>query len=170
MWGLRQHSDNHLPDSEIQAGGRTFVVTRARREDVRTIVSLLSDDPLGSGRETRSLEGYEQAFDAIDADPHQFLAAVRDEHDELVGTMQLTLIPGLSRAGATRLQIEAVRLGRSARGLGLGTQMIGWAHEFGRARGAALAQLTTDKSRRDAHRFYARLGYTASHEGMKLEL
>lgn len=88
----------------------------------------------------------------------------------IVGTLQLTLIPGLSRAGSTRLQIEAVRIGEPAQGIGLGSAVFTWAHEVGRRAGARLAQLTTDRSRADAHRFYERLGYTASHEGLKLDL
>ncbi|MCF2571808.1 GNAT family N-acetyltransferase [Brevibacterium sp. UCMA 11754] len=88
----------------------------------------------------------------------------------VVGTLQLTLIPSLSRRGSTRLQIEAVRIGPDAQGLGLGTAVFEWAHACGRRFGASLAQLTTDKSRTDAQRFYARLGYEASHEGLKLDL
>nr|WP_213018678.1 GNAT family N-acetyltransferase [Brevibacterium sp. RIT 803] len=88
----------------------------------------------------------------------------------VVGTLQLTLIPSLSRRGSTRLQIEAVRIGPDAQGLGLGTAVFEWAHDCGRRFGASLAQLTTDKSRTDAQRFYARLGYEASHEGLKLDL
>ncbi|SDS13254.1 Acetyltransferase (GNAT) family protein [Brevibacterium siliguriense] len=88
----------------------------------------------------------------------------------VVGTLQLSLLPSLSRRGALRLQIEAVRIGASAQGIGLGTAVFEWAHECGRRFGARLAQLTTDKSRTDAQRFYDRLGYVASHEGMKLPL
>lgn len=95
---------------------------------------------------------------------------VRDEAGTTVGTMQLSLIPGLSRGGATRLQIEAVRVAAATRGSGLGRAMIAWAHGYGRRHGADLAQLTSDKTRRDAHRFYEGLGYVASHEGFKLEL
>ncbi len=134
------------------------------------MVALLTDDPLGSYRESDDLAGYERAFRAIDRDPNQFLAAVRDPTGVLVGTMQLTLIPGLSRSATTRLQIEAVRVARSAQGAGLGAAMFRWAHDYGRDHGAGLAQLTTDKSRTDAHRFYARLGYEATHEGLKLPL
>ena len=88
----------------------------------------------------------------------------------IVGTLQLSLLPGLSRRGTLRLQIEAVRIGASAQGIGLGTAVFEWAHECGRRFGARLAQLTTDKSRTGAQRFYDRLGYVASHEGMKLPL
>ena len=84
--------------------------------------------------------------------------------------MQLTLLPCLARGGAKRLHIEAVRLSSSTRGSGLGTALFEWAHEYGRQHGAVVAQLTSDKSRSDAHRLYARLGYTASHEGFKRSL
>jgi GNAT superfamily N-acetyltransferase len=84
--------------------------------------------------------------------------------------MQLTLIPGLSRGGAKRLHIEAVRVAASARGGGLGSALFDWAHAYGRSRGATLAQLTSDKSRSGAHRFYEKLGYRASHEGFKYQL
>jgi GNAT superfamily N-acetyltransferase len=106
----------------------------------------------------------------IDGDPHQFLAVIRDEGGAIVGTMQLTTVPGLARAGAKRLLIEGVRLAPSVRGSGLGTAMFTWAHAYGRREGAVLAQLTSDKSRADAHRFYDRLGYTATHVGFKLRL
>jgi len=155
---------------EIALGGRRFTVERARRGDVAALVALLADDPLGAGRESDDLSVYEHAFDAIDADPHQFLAAVRDPDGVVVGTMQLTLIPGLSRAATTRIQIEAVRVADSVRDAGLGQAMFAWAHDYGRRHGAGLAQLTTDKTRRDAQRFYQRLGYDATHEGLKLVL
>jgi GNAT superfamily N-acetyltransferase len=155
---------------EIVLGGRRFTVERAQRGDIAALVALLADDPLGAARETDDLTVYEHAFDAIDADPHQFLAVIRDADGALVGTMQLTLIPGLSRAATTRLQIDAVRVAEQARGAGLGAAMFGWAHDYGRSHGAGLAQLTTDKTRREAHRFYERLGYAATHEGLKLPL
>ncbi len=100
-------------------------------------------------------------------DDAHYLAVVRDETDRIVGTMQLTIIPGLSRGGTTRLQIEGVRVATSERGGGLGTAMLEWAHDHGRARGATLAQLTTDNARERAHAFYARLGYGNSHVGLK---
>jgi GNAT superfamily N-acetyltransferase len=155
---------------EIALGGRRFTVDRAQRGDLARLVALLADDPLGVGRETDDLKVYEHAFDAIDADPHQFLAAVRDPDGVVVGTMQLTLIPCLSRGATTRIQIEAVRVADRARGAGLGQAMFEWAHDYGRRHGAGLAQLTTDKTRRDARRFYERLGYDATHEGLKLSL
>lgn len=102
--------------------------------------------------------------------PIKFLAVIRNAEGDVCGTFQLTLIPGLARGGTTRLQIEAVRLASSTRGKGLGTAMFDWVHAWGRRHGAALAQLTTDKQRVDAHRFYDNLGYAATHEGYKLPL
>ena len=135
-----------------------------------TIVALLRDDKLGAARESDDLSSYYAAFTEIDADPAQYLVAVHDEKDQVVGTMQLTLIPGLSRAAALRLQIEAVRVAQSERGTGLGTELFHWAIDYGRANGARLVQLTTDNQRPDAQRFYEKLGFVASHAGMKLPL
>ena len=104
-----------------------------------------------------------------DADPaHVLLVAV--DGDDVVGTLKLSVLPGLARRGASRGQIEAVRAAAGARGRGLGAAMMGWAVEESRRHGCGLVQLTTDKSRTDARRFYERLGFVASHEGMKLAL
>jgi GNAT superfamily N-acetyltransferase len=154
----------------LEAGGRRFTVDRATESDVPDLVALLADDVLGAGRESKAVDPYLTAFREIDSDPRQYLAAVRDADGDLVGTMQLTLIPGLARGGAKRLQIEAVRLASSTRGTGLGTALFEWAHAYGHEHGATLAQLTTDKTRIDAHRFYERLDYQASHEGYKRPL
>lgn len=154
----------------ICAAGRTFTVERAIADDVPALVDLLVDDVLGATREGGDLAPYVDAFHAVDADPAQFLAAVRDDAGAVVATFQLTLIPGLSLGGTTRLQIEAVHVTSTLRSAGLGTAMMEWAHDYGRARGAGLAQLTSNRSRADAHRFYERLGYSASHTGMKKPL
>lgn len=154
----------------IFVDGRRFDLDRAVEADVGALVALLSDDVLGAARESSTMAPYVEAFREIDADPRQLLLAVRDEAGELVGTMQLTLIPGLSRGGAKRLQIEAVRIAASARGGGLGSAIFDWAHAYGRSHGATLAQLTSDKARADALRFYEQLGYQASHEGFKYSL
>lgn len=156
----------------LNLDGRAFFIERATAGDVAAIVALLRDDVLGQGREQADIQPYEAAFAAIDRDPQHTLVVVRDESrgGEVIGTLQLTLIPGLSRGGATRLQIEGVRIAASARGTGLGSALLQWAADFGRAHGAALAQLTTDKQRPEAKQFYERLGYHASHEGMKLDL
>lgn len=145
-------------------------IRRATRADVPAIVALLADDPLGAAREDLGDHtAYLAAFDAIDADPAHALV-VLDEGGVVVGTLQLTLLPGLSRRGATRAQVEAVRVAASHRGMRLGERLLGWAVEESRRRGAVLVQLTTDASRADAHRFYERLGFVASHVGMKLPL
>lgn len=154
----------------LEVSGLRFRLTRASAEEVPDLVELLSDDVLGSQRENAPRARYLEAFAEIDADPGQLLVVVRDAADALVGTLQLTLIPGLSRGGAKRLQIEAVRMAASVRGSGLGSALFAWAHDYGRAHGASMAQLTADKQRADAHRFYQRLGYRPSHEGFKLPL
>lgn len=159
------------PDSRPLGYGLTgFTVSRARASDVANIVALLADDYLGVAREDAELAEYQAAFDQITPDQRHYLAAVKDSAGTLVGTMHLMLLPHLSRSGTTRLQIEAVRVSSAVRGLGVGAAMIEWAHAWGKEHGAGLAQLTSDKSRGDALRFYNRLGYRASHEGMKKEL
>lgn len=154
----------------ITTKGGTVTVARAGRGDVADIVALLRDDEIGSGREGADLDAYESAFDRVDADDNQLLVIARAEDGRAVGTMQLSFVPGLTRGGATRLLIEGVRVHSDLRGSGLGSALFAWAHDQGRARGAALAQLTSDKRRPEAHRFYERLGYTSTHDGFKMEL
>jgi len=144
-------------------------IDRATADDVPAIVAMLADDPLGAKRERPGDPAYAEAFKEIDADPRQVLVVARDGA-EVVGTLQLTFIPGLSRLGSTRALIEAVRVRSDQRGGGLGGRLIEWAIDTARERGAAMVQLTTDASRTDAHRFYERLGFVASHVGMKLML
>ncbi|MFI6741114.1 GNAT family N-acetyltransferase [Nonomuraea sp. NPDC050451] len=142
----------------------------ARKEDVPAIVAMLADDHLGATREgDPGDERYLAAFERVDANPYDELI-VAEQDGEVVGTMQLTYLAGLSRLGAERCQIEAVRVATGARGQGLGGRMIEWAVDRARERGCAIVQLTSDKSRTDAHRFYDNLGFTASHEGYKLSL
>jgi GNAT superfamily N-acetyltransferase len=112
---------------------------------------------------------YLAAFEAIDADPGELLV-VADHRGEVVGTLQLSFLPGLARLGATRAQVEAVRVRADQRGNGLGGAMMGWAVDEAGRRGCGLVQLTSDVSRVDAHRFYERLGFVASHTGFKLRL
>ena len=154
------------------AAEAAIAIRKAAAADVAAIVSMLADDALGARREDASLplrDSYRNAFAAIDADPNQLLAVV--EHDgEIIGCMQISFIPGLSRMGMWRGQIESVRIASHIRGGGIGRQMIGWAIEQCRERGCGLVQLTTDKSRSDALRFYQSLGFTDSHEGLKLSL
>jgi ribosomal protein S18 acetylase RimI-like enzyme len=151
-------------------GAVTF--RRATAADLPAIVAMLADDGLGRGREDASLplaRAYTDAFAAIEADSNQMLA-VADSDGVVVGTLQLTFIPGLSHKGAWRGQVESVRVASSRRGTGLGQAMLEWAVAACRARGCRMVQLTTDKTRADAHRFYERLGFKASHEGFKLVL
>jgi GNAT superfamily N-acetyltransferase len=145
---------------------------RAAFADLAAIVDLLADDDIGATREVPGtpLDGrYLSAFEAIDKDPNQLLAVVEREAD-IVGCLQLTFLPGLSRTGMWRGQIESVRTAKSVRGEGLGRKMFEWAIAQCRDRGCGLVQLTTDKGRPDAMRFYEALGFEASHEGMKLKL
>jgi GNAT superfamily N-acetyltransferase len=147
-------------------------IRAATVHDLPAIVALLVDDPLGKLREdlgTPINPCYLDAFAAIARDPNQLLA-VADAGGEVVGCLQLTFIPGLSRLGMWRGQIEAVRIAADRRGGGLGGALLRWAIEQCRERGCGLVQLTTDKRRAEAHRFYAALGFEASHEGMKLYL
>jgi GNAT superfamily N-acetyltransferase len=156
-----------------EAARMTDVIFRpANRADVPAIVALLADDPLGGARETVAEAvdaAYWRAFDAIDADPRNTLV-VADAGGEVVATMQLTFIASLTHRGGERAQIEGVRVSAGHRGGGLGRRMITWAVDEARARGCRLVQLTTDKRRPEAHRFYESLGFAATHEGMKLPL
>jgi GNAT superfamily N-acetyltransferase len=149
-----------------------ILIRRARLDDLQAIVDLLSDDPLGALREAAGPPFdpvYADAFSAIAADPNQFLA-VAETDTLLVGVLQLTFIPGLSRKGLWRGQIESVRIHHAYRSQGLGRRLFDWAIETCRQRGCGLVQLTTDASRTDAHRFYESFGFVASHRGFKLEL
>ncbi|MGA5068900.1 GNAT family N-acetyltransferase [Streptomyces exfoliatus] len=138
--------------------------------DLEAIVAMLADDPLGAQRESPDdLGPYLAAFERLVSDPNQqVVVAVRE--DEVVGTLQLTIIPGLSRRGATRSVIEGVRIHTDERGSGLGTQLIEWAVAESRRQDCRLVQLTSDATRTDAHRFYERLGFEASHLGFKMTL
>jgi GNAT superfamily N-acetyltransferase len=145
---------------------------RATRSDLKAIVRLLADDDLGATRERVSDDiapEYLSAFDAIETDPNQLLAAMVDGED-VIGTLQLSFIPGLARGGALRGQIEAVRVDRNRRSEGLGERLFQWAIAQCCKRGCRLVQLTTDRQRDDAHRFYDRLGFVPSHIGYKLTL
>ncbi|MDH3740505.1 MAG: GNAT family N-acetyltransferase [Hyphomicrobiales bacterium] len=155
-----------MPDQHIR-------FRRAEEDDLPAIIALLAADQLGQTREDASLplaRVYLDAFAAIDADQNQLLAVAVGTNDAVIGTLQLSFIPGLARSGAWRGQIEAVRVAEAHRSSGLGQQMFEWAIDKCRARGCKLIQLTTDKTRPDAHRFYERLGFIASHEGYKLKL
>lgn len=147
-------------------------IRRAEVADLPAIIAMLADDELGSAREDASLplaQAYLDAFAAIDADPNQFLAVMADDA-EIIGTLQITFLAGLSLRGARRGQIEAVRIAADRRGERLGQRLFDWAIEKCRECGCRVVQLTTNKTRLDAHRFYERLGFKASHIGYKLEL
>jgi GNAT superfamily N-acetyltransferase len=145
---------------------------RARRGDLPAIVHLLADDPLGAQREADTWPlpaSYGAAFDAIDADPNQELV-VAECGDAVVGVLQLTFIPSLTYRGGWRALIEGVRVAAALRSAGVGQRLFEWAIARARERGCHLLQLTSDKARPDAIRFYERLGFVASHEGLKLPL
>jgi ribosomal protein S18 acetylase RimI-like enzyme len=167
--GAHRPGGRPLTETLATLAGPGVVLRRATEADLPDLVRLLADDPLGRDREAADPAPYRRAFALIDADPAHLLVVAVDGPD-VVGTMQLSFIPGLSRQGALRAQVEAVRVAAGHRGRGLGAAMLGWAIAEARRRGCALVQLTTDKSRDDAHRFYERLGFVASHEGMKLVL
>ena len=149
----------------------TYIEIRsAVTSDIPAIVGMLADDKLGASRESpHDLTPYQVAFARLEKDPNQFLmVAVRN--GTVIGTFQLTVIPGLSRRGSIRAVIEGIRVHSSARGEGIGEQMIRWAIEESRRQGCQLVQLTSDKTRPEAHRFYERLGFVDSHVGFKLQL
>ena len=144
----------------------------ATRDDLPHIVRMLADDFLGQQREKYEdplPESYIRAFNEIDADPNNQLI-VAEMDGNVVGTLQLTITPSISFQGGKRATVESVRVDRSARGSGIGRQMMLWAIERARDAGCVSMQLTTNAERTDAHRFYQQLGFEASHAGMKLSL
>ncbi|WP_079428662.1 GNAT family N-acetyltransferase [Streptomyces katrae] len=147
-----------------------LTIRPATEADLPAIVALLADDPMGATRESpQDLAPYATALKRLADDPHQHVVvAVRGER--VVGTLQLTIVPGLSRRGSTRSIIEGVRVHADERGSGLGTRFIEWAVDRSREENCQLVQLTSDVTRTDAHRFYERLGFTPSHVGFKLQL
>ncbi|HVB27284.1 MAG TPA: GNAT family N-acetyltransferase [Mycobacteriales bacterium] len=151
-------------------GTVAFRLRRAVAGDVPEIVQLLAADQLGATRDNvadRDLTPYLRAFDAITADPAHLLVVAVAGGEQVVGTLQLSVLPGLARRGAFRAQIEAVRVHEAHRACGVGTWMLGWAVEWARRQGCGLVQLTSDKRRTDAHRFYERHGFVNSHDGFK---
>jgi GNAT superfamily N-acetyltransferase len=150
----------------------TVLFRRARREDVPAIVRMLADDDLGNQRERDEdplPESYSLAFEAIDCDPNHELV-VAELNGEAIGTLHLMFLPSLSYQGGLRAQVESVRVDRKYQNQGFGSELMKWTLERAKARGAHIVQLTTHKSREDAHRFYERLGFKGSHLGMKLSL
>jgi GNAT superfamily N-acetyltransferase len=150
----------------------TLTLREAQSEDLPAIVVLLAEDTIPVDREDPRLPldpRYLAAFDAIQADPNNLLA-VAEHEGRVVGTLQITFIPGLSFRGLSRGLIESVRIASDMRGRRFGEQMMAWAVEQCRARGCRLAQLTSTSSRLDAHRFYERLGWQKTHTGFKLPI
>jgi GNAT superfamily N-acetyltransferase len=148
------------------------IFRRAVPDDLETIVALLADDPIGRDRESPAEipdPRYRDAFAAIAGDPNQLLA-VAERGGRVIGVLQLSFIPGLTRKGMWRGQIEGVRVAAGERGSGVGHRMLEWAIGECRRRGCGLVQLTSDKRRSAAHRFYEGLGFEATHEGYKLTL
>lgn len=141
----------------------------ATRDDLPAIVAMLFDDDLGRTREIVSDPvdpAYVAGFEAITADPNQHLV-VAELDDKIVGTMQLSYLPGIQFRGGWRQQVEAVRVDSSIRGQGLGRQMMDWAIDQARQRGCMIVQLSSQNDRKDAHRFYERLGFDRDHVQMK---
>ncbi|WP_429013597.1 N-acetyltransferase family protein [Comamonas sp. 4034] len=149
-----------------------LIFRTAHLADLPAIIALLADDALGREREVRANppdSRYIAAFEAICADSNQRLV-VAELQGQVVGTLQLSFVPGLSHTGAWRGQIESVRIAAALRGIGAGQQMLEWAVAQCREQGCSVVQLTTDKSRTDAHRFYQKLGFEPSHLGFKRKL
>ncbi|MFD2797178.1 GNAT family N-acetyltransferase [Promicromonospora vindobonensis] len=146
-----------------------LIFREARLDDLERVVELIADDAVAARRTGTYGEPHLRAFEAITASPDNELVVVESD-GAVIGVMQLTFIPGISRNGASRLLVEAVRVSSELRGQGIGRLLMEHAHERGRERGCVLAQLTSDKQRPEAHRFYRSLGYEQSHEGFKLPL
>lgn len=144
----------------------------ALESDISCLVEMLSDDELGAMREDNSLpvdQNYIKAFHSIEQDPNNELTVV-EGNGEIVGMLQLTFIPYLSHIGSWRCLIESVRIHSSYRGRGLGTELFKWAIERAKTRACRIVQLTSDKQRPEALRFYESLGFKATHEGFKLKI
>ena len=149
-----------------------LVFRKATRNDLPAMIALIADDQLGQSRDDASLpldQRYVDGFAAIERDDNQLLVAV-EQAGVVIGCFQISFIPGISRRGAWRGQIESVRVARAKRGAGRGPARFEWANAECRRRGWELVQLINDNSRADAHRFYERLGFKPTHEGMKLAL
>jgi GNAT superfamily N-acetyltransferase len=148
-----------------------MTIRKARKTDINEIVQMLANDPLGASREdVLHPEKYEKAFDIIDADKNQSLMIVEGENGKVIGTFQMTFIQYLTHQGSMRVQVESVRVREDYRGKGIGENMFEWIIDYSKARGAHLLQLTSDKKRPDAIRFYQKLGFLDSHEGLKMAL
>ena len=146
---------------------------KATRKDIPFIVQMIANDKLGQLRENYRdplPDQYYDAFEKINANPNQELMVVENDRNEIIGTLHLTFLQYLTYQGGIRAQIEAVRVREDLRGEGIGQKMFEWAIKRAKERNAHLLQLTTDKQRPEAIRFYEKLGFKASHEGMKMNL
>lgn len=160
-----------LPFS-TSARGMRIVIRRATRDDLGSIIRLLSDDPISAGRgdvaSAEDADAYAAALDRIIDDSSNEIVVAMNQDDVVVGTLQLTVIPGMARRGSTRLLVEAVRVTSTERSSGIGTALMRWVMEQAATElKAPLVQLTSDAARADAHRFYTRLGFVDSHVGFK---
>ena len=147
----------------------SIAIRRARRDDIGTIVRMLADDPLGKARERIEdplPPSYVQAFERVERDPNIQLVVAEGEGGEVIGCLQLCILPGLSSQGASRALIEDVRVASHCRSRGIGEQLVQWAVAEARSRGCKLVELLTHHTRVDAQRFYERLGFARSHVGM----
>jgi GNAT superfamily N-acetyltransferase len=161
-----------IPGDGSCMGTGPVIFRRAAPDDLETIVALLADDPIGRDRENPGPQldaCYREAFAAIERDPNQLLV-VAERGGQVIGVLQLSFIPGLTRRGMWRGQIEGVRVATGERAGGIGRALLEWAIEECRRRGCGLVQLTSDKRRSAAHRFYEALGFEATHQGYKLSL
>lgn len=148
-------------------------IRKATNKDVPHIVMMLANDPLGQKRENFQVPlpaSYHDAFEKINTDPNQELVVLEDDSNDVVGTLQLSFLQYLTYQGGIRAQIEQVRIHERKRGQGLGKLLFEWAIKRAKEKGAHVVQLTTDKKRPEALKFYENLGFKASHEGMKLHL
>ncbi len=146
---------------------------KAKRRDVLTIMQMIADDPLGKTREELSNplpDYYYQAFDTISKQDNQELIVVEDEAGNIIGTLQLSFLQYLNRKAGLRLLVESVRVKSDQRGKGIGKKIFEWVIKRGKERKALIIQLTTDRKRPEALRFYESLGFVNSHHGMKLHL
>lgn len=144
---------------------------KATTSDLKEIILMLANDPLGTLREdVGNIEKYAKAFAGIASDAQQELIVVENDHSEIVGTFQLTFIQYLTHQGSLRVLVESVRVKENFRGQGIGEKMFRWIIEHAKEKNADVIQLTSDKQRPDAIRFYNKLGFTASHEGFKLKI
>lgn len=148
-----------------------MIFRKATKKDVQIIVKMIANDKLGKFRENYQdplPKFYYKAFENITKDENQELIVIENDEKEVIGTLQLSFIQYLTYKGGIRAQIEAVRIREDQRSKGLGEKLFKWAINRAKERGAHLLQLTTDKKRSEVLKFYEKLGFIASHEGMKL--